>query len=164
MVFIESVKNCFKKYATFSGRASRSEFWYFILFIILTIITAFFLAYIERKFLLYLSSLTALTLLPFFAVLTRRLHDLDISGWWLIKTLIYLIIIMLFAYITNIPVMMVILLFSYPNLTIYLGYLTGFIFAAVAIYIPSKKGTIGDNRFGADPLQKNTQNDKILTE
>ena len=32
MTFGDSIKTCFAKYATFQGRASRSEFWYFALF------------------------------------------------------------------------------------------------------------------------------------
>ena len=34
MGFLEAIMVCFKKYATFSGRATRSEFWYFFLFYI----------------------------------------------------------------------------------------------------------------------------------
>ena len=35
MTFKEAVRTCFSKYITFSGRASRSEYWYFVLFVIL---------------------------------------------------------------------------------------------------------------------------------
>ena len=43
MTFTESIKTCFSKYVTFSGRASRSEFWYFMLFCLLgsTILSLF---------------------------------------------------------------------------------------------------------------------------
>ena len=74
--FGEAIKVCFSKYVTFKGRASRSEFWYFVLFQAL------------------LSAATALLpainvivsvglLLPSFAVTFRRLHDTDRSGWWI---------------------------------------------------------------------------------
>ncbi len=38
MGFMDAVKSCFGKYATFSGRASRSEYWFFVLFVILVLV------------------------------------------------------------------------------------------------------------------------------
>lgn len=73
MSFSESIKSCFSNYATFSGRASRSEFWWFHLF--LTIALAALTLTGPGVFL-------ALALvLPAWAVGVRRLHDIDKSGW-----------------------------------------------------------------------------------
>ncbi len=85
MTFTESVKTCFSKYADFKGRAPRSEFWYFALF--LALMTIFLELFNE-----ILSALFGLaTLLPYIAVTARRLHDTDRSGWWQLLGLIPII-------------------------------------------------------------------------
>lgn len=67
--FGEAIKICFNKYADFSGRARRSEFWWFSLFsVLLTIFTC---------------GIGALVIIiPSIAVTVRRLHDIGRSGWW----------------------------------------------------------------------------------
>lgn len=79
--FGEAISTCFSKYATFSGRASRSEYWYFYLFgILIGLIGGF----IEVAGSPAVSGLISLVLmLPSLAVTVRRLHDTDRSGWWL---------------------------------------------------------------------------------
>lgn len=75
MTFTESVKTCFTKYADFKGKASRSEFWWWALF---CFIAGICLSIINQR----LSwAFTVATLLPYVAVSTRRLHDVDKSGW-----------------------------------------------------------------------------------
>jgi len=74
--FVESISTCFTKYADFSGRASRSEYWWFFLFG--TLICGFWqivspLMYFIVAFALFIPSL---------AVGARRLHDTNRSGWW----------------------------------------------------------------------------------
>ncbi len=87
MDFQTSVKTCFKKYADFSGRALRSEFWWFVLFvslgsIVVTIIDIMILGYsIEVNGPLYLIFLVGI-FIPSIAVTARRLHDVNRSGWW----------------------------------------------------------------------------------
>ena len=87
MVFQTSIKTCFNKYAIFSGRASRSEFWFFVLFgllggIIAAIIDTMILGYsAEVNGPINLIFSVAL-ILPSISVAARRLHDLDKSGWW----------------------------------------------------------------------------------
>ena len=87
MDFQTSINTCFKKYAVFSGRASRSEFWFFVLFgilggIITTIIDTIILGYtVEEGGPINLIFSVAL-LIPSIAVTARRLHDIDKSGWW----------------------------------------------------------------------------------
>jgi len=76
MTFFGSILVCFKKYAEFNGRASRSEFWWFALFI--TLVSAA-LVYISET----LGSVFLIaTLLPLLAAGTRRLRDTGKSGWW----------------------------------------------------------------------------------
>jgi uncharacterized membrane protein YhaH (DUF805 family) len=104
MGFGEAIKTCFGKYASFTGRARRSEYWWFVLFyvivgIILSVVdnaigwvtnfgsqaaeasasvTPFLSGNVGA-----LSTIWALAvLLPSIAVTVRRLHDTDRSGWW----------------------------------------------------------------------------------
>ena len=76
MNFGQAISTCFSKYATFSGRASRPEFWWFFLLQILASIAASMFGDV-------VSSLVSLALLlPALAVGARRLHDIGKSGWW----------------------------------------------------------------------------------
>ncbi len=82
MTFGESIRTCFSKYATFSGRASRSEYWWFFLFNFLVSLGCGMISDT-------LSGLFSLAvLLPSLAVGVRRLHDIDKSGWFLLVWLI----------------------------------------------------------------------------
>jgi uncharacterized membrane protein YhaH (DUF805 family) len=74
------------KYATFSGRATRAEFWWWQLAVtVAAVLTAFLDEAVfgggRQAFTL---SLFLATLLPSLAVSVRRLHDSDHSGWWLL--------------------------------------------------------------------------------
>ena len=92
MTFIEAIQTCLTKYVTFSGRASRSEFWWFVLFsfaasIALSIIDVAILGGYS-----ILSTIFSLAiLLPSISVAVRRLHDTDRVGWWYWIVLIPLI-------------------------------------------------------------------------
>jgi uncharacterized membrane protein YhaH (DUF805 family) len=90
VTFGEAISDGFSKYATFSGRTSRSGYWWFYLFYILVLIGASILdAAIKAP---VLTSLAVLGLfLPTLAVLVRRLHDTDHSGWWVLISLIPLV-------------------------------------------------------------------------
>ena len=78
MPFQEAIRTCLAKYATFTGRASRSEFWWFALFQVLAVLVA---SFIYRHF----GTLVMLGLLvPSIAVGVRRLHDIGKSGWLLL--------------------------------------------------------------------------------
>jgi uncharacterized membrane protein YhaH (DUF805 family) len=82
MTFQASVKVCFSKYADFGGRATRSEYWWFVLFIVLVGLAA---SIVSNT----LSGLFSLaTLLPQIAAATRRLHDTNRSGWWQLIVLV----------------------------------------------------------------------------
>ena len=84
-----------KKYATFNGRAGLSEYWWFILFLVLGNLvfsgldsflgtTAGFMyqGNIEIKTSLFNGIFSLLTFIPSIAVAARRLHDVNKSGWW----------------------------------------------------------------------------------
>jgi len=83
MDFADSVSICVRKYVTFSGRASRPEYWWFVLAAILGALLA---AAFDCAALGVQGRLSALYFLAIFApmisVTVRRLHDTGRSGWW----------------------------------------------------------------------------------
>jgi len=81
MSFGQAVSTCFSKYATFAGRATRPEYWYWVLF---AVVASIVLAIIDLALPYNVLTLAfdVATLLPGLAVLIRRLHDTDHSGWW----------------------------------------------------------------------------------
>lgn len=86
MGFGRAIATCLGKYAVFGGRASRSACWYFVLFqVLLTIALMVVDATVFRSAASVPVSLTILLLfLPGLAVTVRRLHDVDMSGWWVL--------------------------------------------------------------------------------
>ncbi len=132
MTFGDSIKTCLSKFVTWQGRASRSEYWYFILFALLCYIAAAVIDNVLGTTIKipnpetgleqslgygYAYVLVALALLlPSLSAMVRRLHDTDRSGWW--------------YWIALIPLIGGILLIVWF----------------------CSRGTEGSNKFGADPL------------
>lgn len=129
MSFVDAIKSVFSQYATFSGRARRSEFWYWVLFNALVGAVFAALAGATGGFEIdpvtgmpsygatgVIANLVSLALLiPSIAVTVRRLHDTDRSGfWWFI------------------------------GLVPFVGWIVLLVFCAL-------EGTRGQNRFGPDP-------------
>jgi uncharacterized membrane protein YhaH (DUF805 family) len=91
--FIEALK----KYAVFSGRSRRKEYWYFVLFvviisIVLGMIDGLLGTYHRSTGAGLLSSIFSLAvLIPSIAVSVRRLHDIDRTGWWVLISLVPLV-------------------------------------------------------------------------
>jgi len=87
MGFWQAVASGFSNYVNFSGRACRSEYWYWALFVVLVDIAALI---IDAALWTYaITSLADLALfLPGLALAIRRLHDLDRSGWWFLLVFI----------------------------------------------------------------------------
>ena len=84
MAFNETIKICLtKKYSSFSGRASRSEFWFFYLFILVGYLISLTLIMTISLNLFWLGGVFMLAMIiPAFAVTARRLHDTNKSGWF----------------------------------------------------------------------------------
>jgi uncharacterized membrane protein YhaH (DUF805 family) len=96
MGFQDAVRICFSKYATFSGRARRAEYWYFVLFgflgsAIAGILDAALFGMTAPDVTLLGGIFSLVTLLPGLSVMVRRLHDTGRSGWWFWIILIPLI-------------------------------------------------------------------------
>jgi uncharacterized membrane protein YhaH (DUF805 family) len=104
MDFVTAIRTCFRNYASFGGRAARSEYWWFVLFVLLGMVV---MSVLETRLLGFgqvtrgpgtwawqsnggpLSGIFALgILLPSLAVAVRRMHDAGKSGWWLLIQLV----------------------------------------------------------------------------
>ena len=135
MSFVVAVKHCLRNYVSFSGRARRSEFWWFALFaygagILLSIVDLSLFGEAttlvtdtsvsvssETQFAPFTTIFMLAVFLPYISVSVRRLHDTDRTGWW--------------YWIVLIPL----------------------IGAIVLIVWFATKGTSGQNRYGEDPLE-----------
>ena len=90
MTFFQAINTCLSKYTVFSGKAKRTEYWYWRLF-------EFFLALLAFRLDMFFSegdNAGSISLFVFFfscipgiAVSVRRLHDVNKSGWWLLISL-----------------------------------------------------------------------------
>ena len=89
MTFQDSIKSCFNKYGSINGRATRSEYWYWALFVFLVSIFTFVIdinllgSSIYDEFTPLNSIWTLVVLIPGITVTVRRLHDVNRSGWWI---------------------------------------------------------------------------------
>jgi uncharacterized membrane protein YhaH (DUF805 family) len=87
MSFTQAIEAGFKNYVNFNGRALRSEYWFWFLFVVLAqVVLAIVDSVMGLNVLTIVFGLAAL--LPGIAVSIRRLHDIDKSGWFLLLSLI----------------------------------------------------------------------------
>ena len=174
MSFSRSVRIVlFEKYVTFRGRASRSEFWWWQLFILLFWGSwDLFFSFIDLMFGLFQAPilqapilqtpilqtpimkiiealLNLLVFIPQTAVSVRRFHDVGLSGWW------YLIVALLQIYSGFIYILYG---GAYPNFNFTFGWSIFIGILVLLIGIPliivfCQRGTYGVNRYGPDPLR-----------
>lgn len=149
--FSEAISTCMSKFVTFKGRASRSEYWFFMLLTLIVSIVTSSLDVVLFPNLLDISplnSISALILfLPTLSASVRRLHDTDRSGWWIGGAYLFLLAVVVAA----------IAIFSDApgeedsiQYAILLGIcgLAFFIYAIVVLIFTIQRGTPGPNRFG----------------
>jgi uncharacterized membrane protein YhaH (DUF805 family) len=168
MGFGEAVASCFGKYASFSGRAPRSEYWWWFLFVFLAtlgvgLISGILDAGLGSKMpgAIARGGLDLILLLPNIAVGVRRLHDLNRSGWWLGAS----IIMGLFLALLLVPVA-IRMGENHANGYAMTEGITPAVFVAMGVLGLVEAvyglmlfvwfcmgGTRGANRFGADPLR-----------
>ena len=96
MSFQDAIRVCFMKYADFTGRAKRPEYWWYVLFIVVVSIVLSMVSNV-------LSGIFSLaTLVPSIAAAARRLHDTNRSGWWQLISLVPVIgIIVLIVFLAQ---------------------------------------------------------------
>ena len=96
MNFGESISTCMGKYFTFSGRASRSEYWWFYLFATIVpwggqIVSSTMYTTGDPMVNLLPTIISLAFLFPILAAGSRRLHDIGKSGWWMLISAVPLI-------------------------------------------------------------------------
>ena len=139
MTFTESVKTCFQKYIVFSGRASRSEYWWFFLFALVLGVVTSWIPFIGFIVVLAL-------LLPSLSVTVRRLHDTNRTGWWVLLptgSALGGVSAGAVAFFAGLAILGLILMF--------LGFVGGYL---VLLYFLIQPGNPGPNRYGPNPLQQ----------
>ena len=139
MTFTESVKTCFQKYIDFSGRASRSEYWWFFLFTFIVRIVTFWIPFIGFIIALGL-------LLPSLSVTVRRLHDTNRTGWWVLLP----VGLALGGAVAG-AILSFIGLAALGIALIALGSIGGFV---VLLYFLIQPSDSGPNQYGPNPLQQ----------
>jgi uncharacterized membrane protein YhaH (DUF805 family) len=85
MNFWQAVASGFSNYVKFSGRAIRSEYWYWVLFVLMVTLAATLLdvAIVKHRHGPLESVWQLITFMPGLALAVRRLHDIDRTGWWI---------------------------------------------------------------------------------
>ena len=149
MNYKTAIRTCFNdKFCDFSGRASRSEFWFFHLFAVIAIFVTVFLSLVisamvgsdAARVILGLISLLGIIfllafLIPLLAVTARRLHDVNLSGWWQALPFLFSIV----ESISGTPIdALMSASFS--------------VFSSIIIIFYVKQGNEGSNRFGDSPF------------
>jgi len=150
---IDWAKRPLQKYADFSGRAPRAEYWWFTLAVVVVLVVVsiiedivglggmIFGAYGPLSGLFYLA-----ILLPSIAVGVRRLHDTNRPGWWMLPTIVFYAA----AFLVGGRDMME----RSPTPAMALAgilILIGAVFGLVLLIFYCLAGTRGDNRYGPDP-------------
>ncbi len=142
---------CFKKYATFQGRANRAEYWWFFLFNLLASIVLSIVSF-EIPFVSLGTAYSIISLFPNMAVSVRRMHDTNHSGWWyffpMICTVAFLPVLVMSVFLLDDPsanedqVMMIPFFVGGGAVVFWIIY---FIFTLLP-------GTKGENRYGKVPV------------
>jgi uncharacterized membrane protein YhaH (DUF805 family) len=135
----EAVRSGFRNYATFIGRAVRSEYWYWSLFVGIVAIPA---RLVDTAVIGYRIGPLHLIwdlviLLPSYAVAVRRLHDTNRSGWWLLAMVAAFVLFLVLSVVTGM---------------IYLTFIGVIAAVGVTLYFFTLPGTPGPNRYGPDPF------------
>jgi uncharacterized membrane protein YhaH (DUF805 family) len=102
MGFGEAISSVLGNYVTFSGRAPRSEYWYWALFILIISVIAMaidLMLFAESGYSPLGTLISLGLLLPNISVAVRRLHDIDRTGWWVLIafTIIGIILLIIWA-------------------------------------------------------------------
>jgi uncharacterized membrane protein YhaH (DUF805 family) len=142
MGFDDAIKSGFRNTFRYSGRAGRSEFWYFALFLLLGNIATMSVG-LELLFAIndgtgvwIALSFFYVALVPFFAVGVRRLHDINMRGWWLIGLFpVY--------YLGSARLPVELLAGMVDILDVVIPF-----YLLVVVFCLARPGTRGDNRFG----------------
>ncbi len=141
--------NVLKKYGIFKGRATRSEYWYFVLFNTIAGIILGIISKIIGDQKNILGNIYGLALfVPTLAVTIRRLHDIGRTGWWIL----FFILIFFASGIFLFP-LLIVDLFTSSFFLLLLIPIAIFIWSTVWMCTDSKPG---DNKYGPNPKMIST--------
>jgi uncharacterized membrane protein YhaH (DUF805 family) len=159
--YIKALQN----YGNFNGRASRQEYWTFaIISFCISLILGLLGLFNNIVGSMFLSQIyNLLVLIPSLSIITRRLHDIDKSGWWAIYLTIPAIISMVLIILISVSGD----IYNTTAIVIPVSILLGLVFYGSIIWLLillCKKGTIGENKYGQDPNEEILGNDTSLQE
>lgn len=140
----EYFKLAFKKYAQFSGRSRRREYWYFVLFsaVISFIISAIF----EPLGILF----SLVIFIPSLAVQVRRLHDIGRSGWLLLA---YIIVLGAVGIILSMQIALLVVSSTTPSVLFFVSILIAFVCAVYMLALMVRDSQPGENKYGPNPKE-----------
>ena len=144
MILYRNFLEVISQYAVFQGRASRSEFWWYIL-ALLIVALLIGVVLLPLSFILYALNIATYgfilaILTPTLAVTVRRLHDTERSAWWAL------------CYVpSGIGDLLVLAGAPIPGSVALTAAIIGRILLIVLIILMALPGTSGDNKYGADP-------------
>lgn len=162
MTFSGAIGSALRQYATFTGRASRAEYWWFYLFTVLVgLIAGAFDGLIGFGVANFLVSVALF--LPSLAVFVRRLHDSNLSGWWLLLP-VGAATLGVFALVIGAAAGFAVGMDSSVNDTVagvavvalVSGALLMLASVVIALVLLLRPSTPGPNRFGPGPLSDNS--------
>jgi uncharacterized membrane protein YhaH (DUF805 family) len=84
MGFVEAISSCFNNYVGFEGRAPRSEYWFWVLFVVIVSAVLRGVGHVLSGGVFLSGIFDLVVFLPGLAVAVRRMHDVDKSGWFLL--------------------------------------------------------------------------------
>ena len=161
MNFTESIKTVlFDKYATIKGRASRSEFWWWILFVN---VFGFLVGFLMHMFGVKEEGIDAvgglinlLFLIPTIVVMARRFHDIGYSGWYVLWFKLGMIAS------AFIPLGMMDLFHLNQDIGIAMMFISMIGVFGYFIYLLTKKGDESENRFGPNLLLRESIQERVV--
>jgi uncharacterized membrane protein YhaH (DUF805 family) len=143
LAFLRSVWSAFRNFADYEGRASRSEFWNWMLFLLLAQFSiAGYPGYVRVVFLLFLTP-------PDLALQVRRLHDIGRTGFWVIAY--YFALVLFVAFLNESS--------DAQWLALPFG-----LCLAIFFYWLITKGTPGPNRYGPDRLVRRQNAEPVFSQ
>jgi len=135
--FGEAIKLGFVNYFKFSGRATRAEFWWWILFGMIV------------SWIPLVNILSIFLIIPNLSITSRRLHDIDKTGWW--QLWVFLLFVGLFILFFASIAMAVMATLSLGLLIMGLCIILWILMIVIWIRWLARQGESGTNRYGSDP-------------
>lgn len=146
----DAIVTCFSKYVDFSGRARRSEYWFWVLFNLIVGFVANMISSLLGSLTLYFIIVGAL-LIPSISVTVRRLHDIGKSGWYYLLPVVPLVAMffLLFTYLVTYD--------ASSSIFYIIGFfeIAALVLSIIFIIWMAKDSQPGMNKYGPNPKENN---------